>query len=455
MKAVLFVIVGVMSLNCHAGRLQAKCLLAEKSDEVTGQNENQRLPIASVSKIFTSLWAVSSRKIDSNYETKFYVTPAGSDTFDVHIAGAMDPYFSEQSLHYLISQLNKLNVFKIRNLTFDENFKFYFNPNGRNTIPGARGTLNVVDSQRPIADPSPELVKRILSNKKLWLLNYNKTLAKYPDELVKKPKLYLQTLDYLPSSQFPSIRKATDKIKSADLITQLKMMNWNSNNHAANMFFLSLGSKIAFDKFMTERLKFTSKDYDFHNGSGNNENFNGGAGVYNSATCATVVKAVKLLKYKLEEKKQNLEDVLAVAGADQGATIQRYSLNVHSGDAVIAKSGTISSNVALAGMISTAKGKYFFAYNFATSPLPKMRNPTRARIEAAMRAEWTKTRAQIGVELGKLVASLGGAKSIGYKAKAFKLESFEDTEDEQISESEIDKQIIAADAGSDELPNVL
>lgn len=445
-KASLFLLMIAFSFQGNAGRLQSKCVMAENSSEITGKNIDQRLPIASVSKLFTSLWSVSKKGVDSKFVTKFYVTPAGSDTFDVHLEGSWDPYFSEQSLHYLISQLNKMHVFKIRTLTFDESFKFYFNSNGKQRIPGSPGIFNPVDSQRRLTDPSPELVKKILSNKKQWLLNYNKTLAKYPDELIKRPRMAIQRIDFLPSSRFTTPLKISGYIRSADLTTQLKMMNWNSNNHAANMFFQSLGGKEKFDRFMTHVMKFNSQDFNFYNGSGNNANFEVGAGAYNSASCAAVVKTVKALKKSLEMQKRSLEDVVAVAGADKGATVQRYAANVHMNDAVIAKSGTITSNISLAGMISTKKGNYFFAFNFATQGLPRMKKPTAARIAAAMRAEWSKTRSQIGVELGKLVASLGGAKSIGYNAKSFELESFEDSDSEVVpDEANLENQITAVE----------
>ena len=446
-KSILFCLALTISINCFAGKLQSRCLLEEKSSEVTGENVNKRLPIASVSKVFTSLWAIATKGVESRYTTAFYVSLVADDIFDVHIQGALDPYFSEQSWHYFISQLNKLGVYKIRNLTFDENFKFYFNVNGRQFIPGIPGIFNPVDSQRKVTDPSPELVKRILlgNKRKQWLANYNSTLAKYPEDLVKKPRLAVQSVDFRLSTSFPAPLKPSGFIRSAELTTQLKMMNWNSNNHAANTIFQSLGGKAKFDKFLSTNMKFKPEEVDFHNGSGNNENFGPGQGLYNSASCSAIVRTVRALKKSLASQKHDLEDVMAVVGADKGATVARYSLNVGINDGVIAKSGTILSNVTLAGMISTKKGNYFFAYNFATAPLPRMKKPTAARIAAAARNEWARTRGQIGVELGKLVKSLGGAQAIGYKARPFQLESFEDDVNEAVSEADIQKGLLAAD----------
>ena len=444
MKRIAFLMASAISLNSFAGHLAAKCVMEENSSVITGHNVDQRLPIASVSKLFTSLFAVATKGVDSRFITTFYISPVGSDTFDVHLEGSLDPYFSEQSLHYLISQLNKMNVFKIRNLTFDENFKFYFNTNGRQIIPGVHGVFNPVDSQRRLTDPSPELVKKILANKKQWLQNYNKTLAKYPDDLVKKPKLAVHSIEYMPSSKFTSPLKPSGYVRSADLVTQLKMMNWNSNNHAANMIFESLGAKPKFDKFFTERLKFKPSEFEFYNGSGNNDTFDGGEGTYNSASCSAVIRTVKALNHSLAGQKHNLEDIVAVVGADRGATVQRYAVNVGINDGVVAKSGTIQSNVVLAGMINTKKGKYFFAFNYATAGLPRMKKPSASRIASAMRAEWSRTRGQVGAELSKLVKSLGGAESLGYQARPFDLESFEGDDTETVSDGDIKLEMQAA-----------
>lgn len=425
------------ALQAHAGKLASLCVLPENSKEIKGFNVDKRLPLASVSKLITSLWATTAKGADSRFTTLFYVAPvAGTDAYDVHLKGSLDPYFTEQSLHFLVSRLNQLNVFKIRNLTFDENFKFYFNVNGKQRIPQTKGLFNPVDSQRRLTDPSPELVKIILSDKSQWLKNYNKTLAIYKNDFVHNPKLAIQSIDYLPSAQFKPI-KPSGFIRSVELVNQLKMMNWNSNNHAANMIFQSLGGKEKFDKWIANDLKLNPQDINFVNGSGNNNTFDGTAGVYNSATCGAIVRSIKALKKSLEVQKRNLEDAVAVVGADHGATVSRYEKNIGINDGVIAKTGTINSNVALAGMISTKKGNFFFSINVATGGIGKLKRPSKSRVEAAVRGEWNRSRNLIGVELNKIVKSLGGATSINYKSRGFELESFEDDDTPEVEEAEL------------------
>lgn len=416
-------------LSAAAGQIVSYCYAAENNPEVRGVNINQKLPIASVSKLVTSLWAATAKGADYKFATLYYVMPVGDGVFDVHIKGALDPYFNEQTLHLLVSKLNELKVYKIRNFTFDENFKFYFNPNGKQVIPGQRGVFNPVDSQRPIEAPTPELVEKILSNRRQWLLNYNKTVQASNIEMVKNPKLSIGSIKYARSEQIVSGKQVTGFIRSTELVNQLKMMNWNSNNHAANTLFNALGGKKAFDNYIYNKIKMKPEEIEFINGSGNNEDFDGGAGKYNEASCQAMVRLMKGLKKGLEVQKYKFEDVVAVVGADRGATVSRYAGNVGSMDGVVAKSGTVVPHVALAGMIHTAKGNYFFMYNYKTT-FPRLRKPSRAAMQRAMMAEWSRGRSAIGVELGKLVRAVGGAVSLDYKARSFELESFEDDEAE-------------------------
>ena len=420
-----------LSLSAKAGQIVSYCYAAENNPEVRGVNINQMLPIASVSKLVTSLWAATAKGADYKFATLYYVIPVGGDVYDVHIKGALDPYFNEQTLHLLVSKLNELKVFKIRNFTFDENFKFYFNPNGKQIIPGQSGVFNPVDSQRPIEAPSPELVEKILSNRRQWLLNYNKTVQTSGIEMVKSPRLSIGSVKFATSESVVVGKQATGFIRSTELVNQLKMMNWNSNNHAANTLFNGLGGKKAFDNYIYNKIKMKPSEIDFINGSGNNEDFDGGSGKYNQASCQAVVRLMKGLKKGLEVQKYKFEDVVAVIGADRGATVARYAGNVGIMDGVAAKSGTVVPNVTLAGMIHTAKGNYYFMYNYKTT-FPKLRRGAgRGAMQRAMMAEWSRGRNAIGVELAKLVRAVGGAASLDYKARSFELDSFEDDEAEE------------------------
>lgn len=425
----LAVVLAVAPSQAFAGKIVSYCYAAENNPEVRGVNINEKLPIASVSKLVTSLWASTTKGANYKFATLYYVIPVGGEIYDVHIKGALDPYFNEQTLHLLISKLNELKVYKIRNFTFDENFKFYFNPNGRQIVPGERGVFNPVDSQRPMDAPSPQVVEKILSNRKQWLLNYNKTLKSSTVEMVKNPRLAIDKIKFARSEDIVSGKKATGFIRSTELVNQLKMMNWNSNNHAANTFFNGLGGKKAFDDYIYKKIKMKPDEIEFVNGSGNNEDFSDGPGKYNQASCQAIVRLMKGLKKGLEVQKYKFEDVVAVVGADRGATVARYAGNIGIMDGAAAKSGTVVPNVALAGMIHTVKGNFFFMYNYKTT-FPRLRKPSRRAIQRAIMAEWTRGRNAIGIELAKLVKATGGAISLDYKARNFELESFEDDEND-------------------------
>jgi len=83
---------------------------------------DEKFPLASTSKVMTSLWSVARLNADSRFKTNIYVTKVSSDSYDVHIEGGRDPIFGRTSSYFLISELNRIGVKKIENLTFDENF---------------------------------------------------------------------------------------------------------------------------------------------------------------------------------------------------------------------------------------------------------------------------------------------------------------------------------------------
>jgi len=69
---------------------------------------DEKFPLASTSKVMTSLWSVARLNADSRFKTNIYVTKVSSDSYDVHIEGGRDPIFGRTSSYFLISELNLL-----------------------------------------------------------------------------------------------------------------------------------------------------------------------------------------------------------------------------------------------------------------------------------------------------------------------------------------------------------
>ncbi|RYZ85879.1 MAG: hypothetical protein EOP06_15560, partial [Proteobacteria bacterium] len=117
----------VASRSLGKSALNAMCYLEEKpGSAVQGTNMDSMYEIASVSKIVTSYWALSTLGPDYRFVTQVYVDQASAGTVDVHIEGGADPYFGREMTHFLFSELQRLGVKKIRDLTFDQNFKLFW-----------------------------------------------------------------------------------------------------------------------------------------------------------------------------------------------------------------------------------------------------------------------------------------------------------------------------------------
>ncbi len=411
-----------------SARLASYCTLEEGGKEVKGLKTDERMPLASVSKVFTTFLAVNNNSLSRKIYTQFYYLQVSKGVFDVHIRGGREPYFGRQNMHWLIAKLNEAGVAQIRNLTFDENFKYYHDTDKVNRV--GRKRLNPVSGKDEMDAPSPEEVQAMLWQNSEVLKLYDKSVKEAAESGVQLPKKIFfkpSRISFLPSDKFKQ-SEAMKKgyVASADLLHMIKLMNWNSNNHAANQIFQVSGGVRAFNALFYQKLGLSERDVLFINGSGQNANLNGDGREYNEATCSTVVKTVRGLKQALEAQKAQLQDALAVVGGDMGSTVggKTYTTPLTK-MSVIAKTGTVGTNITLAGMISSQTGNHFFFFNVEVNSAPnKMRNKG-----AFVNREAARARKIISDELNKLIRKLGGPKPIAYQPKFFDLKNFEDVDE--------------------------
>jgi D-alanyl-D-alanine carboxypeptidase len=152
-------------------------------------------------------------------------------------------------------------------------------------------------------------------------------------------------------------------LHSVELHRILKEMNRNSNNFAADKLFERLSRIQKISDYLTQTLHIDEKEFNFVNGSGYPEIIQG-TKVYNSATCNTVLKVNKRLYQVAAEQNLGLRYILPVAGldadADGDSTVTNiYSSNLTTGS-LVAKTGTISQSVSLAGAVLTQDNLVYF-----------------------------------------------------------------------------------------------
>lgn len=367
-KGILFFLSTVFAFHISLGSaLNSFCHLVASSDSsesptpitIHGTNIDEKLPIASVSKLITSYWSLIKLGKSHRFLTKVYFKKDSDGSYKVHIHGGSDPYFSKELLHLLISELNFKGIKSVKELSFDENFKFIWNINSYATTTG----------DYTLESPTPDEVLRNLLKVKNLTTDYAKTVAIAKNQgIIMAPvgQLLVKKFKVIKTADFSSDGYYVMSIRSSPLQMLLKEMNRNSNNYAANLIFEFVGGSKEFKKFIEDRLKLTAEDIEFFNGSGD-KLVTDGVGNYNSARCSVVLKILVDFENVLKSQDLKFEDVVSVVGADSTSSSSALYKNEVTDNAVIAKTGSVAPAILLAGSMSTKKGNIYFMYNMKTN----------------------------------------------------------------------------------------
>ena len=408
--------------------LRASCYKMDQDGQsIQGVHYDDKIEMGSVSKVFTSYWALSTRGVQYRFQTGIYAVPVsapnvngiGGDLWDIHLVGSRDPEFGKVSLQFIVARLNEQGIKRIRTLSFDENFKYIDSPEVSST---AESSLHTQDPQPvPCLETQPNNISCAPENTvSVRLRNAFNTISySYPQLTqimaqnynVKLPKTISMSVDdivFTPSnSSLPSGVEGMRiySYNSRPMLTILKEMNRNSNNYAANNIFESMGGQIAFAPFIKSRLGLTERDVSMLNGSGDRYDENPALGKYNEATCQAILQVLHGLRTVLKQSGAgfSLQDALAVVGKDQGATVNIYENDITTGT-VVAKTGTVNPGVALAGMANTKDGAIIFASLYGPGDTLSQREAGRAQIRSS---------------LNQLITSHGGGVQLPYTSKAF------------------------------------
>lgn len=344
---------------------RATCFVVDQKDaKVEGQNIDKLVEIASVSKVFTAYWALKNFGPEYRFTTIVIVKPVPEDneSFDIHFRGGYDPLFNAWQMQYLISELNRLNIKKVRTLSFDERFKFHMSARSGTQVHGEinSGEQNSKSTQANLID---------FFSKKHFAYENFRALLKETEGLDLPQKLdfdvaevkFVRNVDYKVTNE---TRIFTTKSLPLKRIAQ--EMNRNSNNWVATALFDGLGGAAAFQSFMQSDLGLSDKDVQFVNGSGGPLPTKNGRW-YNRATCSAVLTVLMNLGNLAEDKGFKMTDVMALSGhdapGDAPSTISKWMGNNEIlNDSVVAKSGFVNPSRSLAGKVKTKQGEIYFSY---------------------------------------------------------------------------------------------
>lgn len=341
--------------------LNSMCHMKANSQDKVVQGDDKKddkFPLASISKVVTTLWAVEKLGPDYRFKTRLHVSATANGAYDIHIEGSRDPIFGRNLSYFLISELNRMKITKIERISFDENFLLAWLAEDKPLIGGTTPRYETIEEQAAV-------VRQTLMSSFATPINnsdYNQLKAKAARiqvQMQNKPSISVRRAEFIRKSDFQKPQNTvTVVLKSAPLRTILKRMNNQSNNYIADNMYWNLGGTTEFNAFMTEKLQADRDDIVFHNGSGNNEGSQAKP-IYNEATCETMIKVLYSLNKSLNAHGYDLSDVMAVAGKDSDSTVGGYG-GVMAGS-MTAKTGSVNKAKTLTGSISTKSGEIYFA----------------------------------------------------------------------------------------------
>lgn len=326
---------------------QAYCYTNE-AGETEGMNTDIRIRLASVSKLVTSLWSLEKLGIKKTFDTKLFIK--GNN---LHIQGSFDPFFGNEKMFFLISQLNELGYTHFDKITFDKN-------------------LMVFPDAQYEADEYPDMSRsnhtRLLTkyfNTATWSQDYKDEYKNF--KYLAKEGMYRSSVEFTvnevafadsnPFENDTEVKALT--LSSPPLYKYLKEMNVKSNNYVAETLFRLNGNVKMFDAYLLEKLNLNRDTMHMYTGSGlpyyNDQNTR----LDNYSTCNSMLKIVSTLKSEIEKQAMEIEDVVAVPGNDKGTFRNRIFPSDYK-NSFVAKTGTLMHTSTLAGAMNTQKGFSFF-----------------------------------------------------------------------------------------------
>lgn len=365
-----FFLAFLMICSVSAGTvLNTQCTKSESfGGQVQGVNNTTAYTIASVSKVFTTHWATVRLGPKYRYATLIHVSDLGAGLFNVHVEGSLYPYFDKTMYQFLIGQLNQLGVKRINYLTFDESLLYSTDIRNNALLAHGNASPNPTDVMKDLRSDTATI------NTGLAALNA-KALALENLTLPKQLVISISDIHFLQKRDFRNTAQTTSYyLYSSELYRNLKEMNRNSNNFAADRIFEKLSGNEEHRDFFLKRLTNIMPDeFTLYNGSGYPV-YVGLDKKYNEASCNAVVEMMDDLRNSLKVSGLDIRDVLPVAGkdsvADGDSTVTQIYGNEITSGALIGKTGSVLDTIAFAGLLVTESENTFFQTSYHVDRTP-------------------------------------------------------------------------------------
>ena len=293
---------------------------------------------ASLTKIATTLAALSTYGADYQFETKIYSAGEIKDGVlqgNLLVEGNYDPFFVWEEAIALGNSLQNLGIRKVTGKLI-VNDKFYMNYKSDSLVAG-------------------ELLLKSL-NEKLWSAEIASQYLTLP---VGTPRPQIEISGGVEVKERGEIGKQENISPSVQLLVRhqslpleeiLRQMNIYSNNYIAQMLADALGGANKVIRIAEEVASVSSEDISLINGSG--------LGEENRIAPRAVCQMLMAIERLLNDHSLNVVGLFPVGGRDLVGTMENRAIPV--GTAV--KTGTLNRVSALAGVIPTRdRGRIWFA----------------------------------------------------------------------------------------------
>jgi D-alanyl-D-alanine carboxypeptidase len=322
--------------------------------KVTDASMQRQFRIASLSKAFTTHWAIIGLGPDYRFTSKVIFAPGSqSNSCHIHLQGDFDPLMSRSVMNNVMKQINTvkekadIHCKNVETVTFDENFRFF---------PEAMDHQINGEDRAAWAWSNPSRYQAITRTKTL--------LISYLDA-IKGFKPSANNVNLSPRQKFEAYVKGlptkTFSFQSIPLFRIIKEMNRYSHNYIANMIFDRLGGSDKYQEFIKDRLQFETTQVHLLNGSGYPIN-----GEYNLADCASITYMLRDIDFVLSSgtysRKFQMADFFPVGGPSEPFSTFKSLYNNGTFDkTILAKTGSADQAITFAGVLSTKDGNFYFA----------------------------------------------------------------------------------------------
>lgn len=331
-----------------------------QQNQYTGIRDMTSYPLASLSKIFLSAWALDKLGPDYKFENQWYLKKINGTEYDVYFRSNYDPILNIEKILYAISLMKARGVLKIRQLVIDETARVY---------------LSVLNDPHVELTEVPVTIEKSIENLKIILNSVNWgsqteqaqlnlfQFSKDNNRVIEIPKQFSTAEVIYKQSKTIDLNSYDSVIKmsSVILLKYLKELNVNSNNYITDMLFQTMGGPAEFRKFQKMRLNLNESDLQIYTGSGLPV-YILGSRQDNKGSCYSVLKTLKFIKNLSTQLSFDMGHLLLVAGLDQGT--YQASLPVRFNQALAIKTGRLFDVPALniAGTANTQSGTLYFTY---------------------------------------------------------------------------------------------